>query len=360
MDSTKTTRPLLFAIVILLSVAALYLAKQVVIVLLLALMLVYTVDPLVVLLQRRRIPFWLSTLIAIAFFACLFLGLFLLMLRDFTQFAKTFTRFQQAIVERAGRMEAALERSLGVTFPVNPLEDLSRLPIGAIGLSFVRSAFGILSQFLLIFFFAIILLIGKYRAIRKILTVFPRRHSLVPVILRDIDQNLRAFLGIKAFFSLVIGLATAAVLLGFRVEFAITWGLLTVPANFVPTLGPITAILIPVVISSVQTGGLVVPLEVAACLTGVHLIVSSVVEPRLMGERLDLSFFVIFVSLFFWGWMWGTPGVLLAVPVTASIKIVLERVPATAGIALLLGRDRKSGRGQATRTRSSTASTPRA
>jgi predicted PurR-regulated permease PerM len=57
-----------------------------------------------------------------------------------------------------------------------------------------------------------------------------------------------------------------------------------------------------------------------------------------MGERLNLSFFVIFLSLFFWGWMWGAAGVLLAVPVTASLKIVLERIPATARFAMLLGR----------------------
>jgi len=47
---------------------------------------------------------------------------------------------------------------------------------------------------------------------------------------------------------------------------------------------------------------------------------------------------VIFLSLFFWGWMWGAPGVLLAVPVTASLKIVLERIPATSRLAMLLGR----------------------
>jgi AI-2 transport protein TqsA len=69
-----------------------------------------------------------------------------------------------------------------------------------------------------------------------------------------------------------------------------------------------------------------------------HLTISNFIEPKYLGERLDLSFFVIFLSLFFWGWMWGAPGVLLAVPVTASIKIVLERVPATSRLALLLGR----------------------
>jgi AI-2 transport protein TqsA len=80
---------------------------------------------------------------------------------------------------------------------------------------------------------------------------------------------------------------------------------------------------------------------IAVSLTVLHLTISNFIEPRFMGERLNLSFFVIFLSLFFWGWMWGAAGVLLAVPVTASLKIVLERIPATSQIAKLLGKARR-------------------
>jgi predicted PurR-regulated permease PerM len=174
-----------------------------------------------------------------------------------------------------------------------------------------------------------------------ILTVFPRRHSMVPIILKHVDRHLRAFLGIKALASLAIGIGTALILLAFRVEFAVTWGLLAVLLNFIPTLGPLTAIVMPVLISLVQVDGWLLPLAVAASLSILHLAISNLIEPRFMGERLDLSFFVIFLSLFFWGWMWGAAGILLAVPVTASLKIILERIPATARIAMLLG---KTGR----------------
>jgi predicted PurR-regulated permease PerM len=78
----------------------------------------------------------------------------------------------------------------------------------------------------------------------------------------------------------------------------------------------------------------------AASLTALHVAVSNFIEPRFMGERLNLSFFVIFLSLFFWGWMWGAAGVILAVPVTASLKIVLERIPSTTRFARLLGKAR--------------------
>jgi AI-2 transport protein TqsA len=129
-------------------------------------------------------------------------------------------------------------------------------------------------------------------------------------------------------------------LLAFRVEFAVTWGFVAVLLNFVPAIGPIGAVLMPVLIAFVQFDTVLVPLIVAVLLALLHVAVSNLIEPRFMGEKLSLSFFVIFLSLFFWGWMWGAAGVILAVPVTASLKIILERIPATSRLAMLLGRAR--------------------
>jgi predicted PurR-regulated permease PerM len=71
-------------------------------------------------------------------------------------------------------------------------------------LSALRSTTRFVSEFLLIFFFAIILLLGKYRVVRVLLSAFPRRHGMVPILLRHIDRHLRTFLGIKTISSLVI------------------------------------------------------------------------------------------------------------------------------------------------------------
>ena len=157
-------------------------------------------------------------------------------------------------------------------------------------------------------------------------------------MLKHVDRHIRAYLGIKALASLAMRIVTMGILLLFRVEFAVTWGFIALVLNFVPTLGPLTAIILPVLVSLVQFPGSLLPLAIAASLGALHVGVSSFIEPRLLGERLDLSFFVIFLSLFFWGWMWGPAGILLAVPVTASLKIVIEAIPATSRIAMLLGR----------------------
>jgi len=345
-DPERTTHRLLFAIVIFLVGAALKLAAPVFIALLFTVLLVYVIDPLVVLLQRLRVPLWLSILVAVVFFFALFLGLGILIFFDLMHFGKTFSQFQDQLLTRAQNAFEQIETSLGIEIAVSPFEELRSVQIGSLVLSASRGVLRRLSEFVLIFFFAIILLFGKYQVIRMILTVFPRRHSMVPIMLKHVDRHLRAFLGIKALASILIGIGTTLILLGFRVEFAVTWGFLTVLLNFVPTLGPITAIALPVLITLVQFSGALVPSAVAASLAILHLGISNVLEPRFMGERLNLSFFVIFLSLFFWGWMWGAAGILLAVPVTASLKIVLERIPATTRFALLLGRiGRRGSRG---------------
>jgi len=337
-DPARTTNRLLITIVVFLTGAVLKLVAPVVILLLLTVMLVYLIDPIVVLLNRAGLPLWLAALIAIVFIGAVFASFAVLIIFDLPHFARTFPRFQEEILKRAGGILNTIERNFGVTFAIDPFEELRTAPLRPLLMSVARSSLRVVSEFTLIFFFAVILLLGKYRLIRMLLTVFPKRHSMVPLMLKHVDRHMRAFLGIKALASLAIGLGTALILLAFRVEFAVTWGFVTLLLNFVPVVGPTTAVTLPTLIALVQFPGPVMALAVVASLTALHLSISNFLEPRFLGERLDLSFFVIFLSLFFWGWMWGPAGVLLAIPVTASLKIILERIPATSRFAMLLGR----------------------
>ncbi len=323
-------------IVLFLTVAAMKFAQPIFISLLLTILLVYVMDPIVSFLQRRGLPLWLCTIIAGLVFFAFFVVLGLLLIRDFAHFGRQFPKFQQEIVSRADEILNRIESGLGTVLPVSPFEDLRNLPIGQGALSAVRSMARIISEFFLIFFFAVILLLGKHTVVRKILTVFPKRHSVVPVILSHVDSHLRIFLGIKALASLAVGVGTGLILFGFKVQFAVTLGFFTFLLNFVPTLGPMASVALPFMIAVVQFPTLLIPLIVAGCLIVMHVGISSLLEPVFMGQHLNLSFFMIFLSLFFWGWLWGPAGVLLAVPLTTSIKIILERVPATTRFAQLM------------------------
>ena len=214
-------------------------------------------------------------------------------------------------------------------------------PCAPFALQAARSVAGFALDFVLVFFFALIMLIGKYHAAATLASAFPaKKGRSTAEMLASIDQHLRAYIGLKSLVSLLVGIGTAVILLALRVEFAFVFGFLAFLLNYVPSLGPLVAIALPVLVAAAGRGFWPTAALAGILLGVLHIGLSNALEPKLMGDRLDLSFLVIFVSLLFWGWMWGPAGVLLAVPLTATVKIVLEHIPRTRRFALLLQRSR--------------------
>ena len=150
-----------------------------------------------------------------------------------------------------------------------------------------------------------------------------------------ITDAVNNYLAIKTFLSLATGVivATWVALLG--IDFPVIWGLLAFLLNFIPNLGSIIAAVPPVLLGYIQFG-LGRALLVAIGYVVVNVIFGNVVEPKLMGRKLGLSTLVVFLSLVFWGWVWGPVGMLLSVPMTMIVKIALESHPSTRGLSILL------------------------
>ena len=329
---------MLGSIVALLALGLLKIAAPVFIALLLTVLMVYLVDPIPIFLERRGVAPWLAGLLAIVVFAILFFGLGTLVVIDLARFGRNFPSFAERLITAVEGAIQSIGAAVGLNVSRASLEQLRAFPVPSTLMSTARGAAGVLADVGLVFFLAAILLVGKHQIPARLAAVFPGRGNRVRSVLEEVDRHLRAFLGIKSFVSLCIGIGSAVILLAFRVEFAITWGFLALLLNFVPTIGPILAVTAPVLLSFVQFDTIVRPLAIAASLSALHAGIAGYLEPKLMGERLNLSFFVIFLSLLIWGWMWGAAGILLAVPVTASIRIVLDSIPRTRRLATLLGR----------------------
>jgi predicted PurR-regulated permease PerM len=205
----------------------------------------------------------------------------------------------------------------------------------------MRSVISFGLDFAIVFFFSVLIVLGKYQFIRNIVRTFPRsRGSRVPITLSHIDRNLRRYLGVKAFVSFIAAGLEMVILLLFGVKFAVIWGLMTFLLNFIPSIGAIIATLLPTLFSLAQFSDPLTALWVFIAISSVHMTVGNILDPTLMGETLNLSLLVVFVSLFFWGWLWGPLGILLAVPMTATIKIILQNVPSTASYASFLEKTR--------------------
>jgi predicted PurR-regulated permease PerM len=99
------------------------------------------------------------------------------------------------------------------------------------------------------------------------------------------------------------------------------------------------ATILPLIIAAFQFDNLWPAFWIFIILGTIQMSIGNFIEPRLMGEGLGLSPLVVLFSLFFWGWLWGIPGMILAVPIAAVIKIVCSNIPSLEFVAALMSKD---------------------
>ena len=153
---------------------------------------------------------------------------------------------------------------------------------------------------------------------------------------RTVTREIQRYLGIKTVISAATGLVVGLWLWLMGVDFAFFWGLLTFLLNYIPVIGPLIAGVPAVLLTLVQLGWARALIVLAGYLV-VKLVIGDLIEPHLMGRRFGLSPLVVFVSLMFWGWVWGPLGMILSVPLTMGIKIVLDHTVHLQWLGSLLG-----------------------
>lgn len=163
-----------------------------------------------------------------------------------------------------------------------------------------------------------------------------RRPMDVGQLLSEITEDVRKYVGIKTLTSLMTGVTSYAVLLVAGVDYAEFWAVIIFLLNYIPTVGSILGVVFPVIVAFLQGTDIVMPITVAIVLTLLQVFIGNWVEPRMMGRRLNLSPFVLIVSLAFWTVIWGVLGAFLCVPIMVILSIILSKFEETQWIAILL------------------------
>ncbi len=157
--------------------------------------------------------------------------------------------------------------------------------------------------------------------------------------LRSLNLQIRRFLLTRTLINMGVGLAVAAALGAIGVKFAVALGVFACLTNFVPYVGQVIGGALPTLVTLAQfesVGGAVL---VAAIYTAVVLIEGYLVTPYVLGRSLDLNGTVILIACLFWGFLWGLVGLVLAMPITACLKLVFQAVPDLHRWAELMSRD---------------------
>ncbi|MCR5123757.1 MAG: AI-2E family transporter [Treponema sp.] len=187
--------------------------------------------------------------------------------------------------------------------------------------------------------FSFFLLTEMQYTLKKTSKVISRKHRFrILKIIRKTTTDVTQYISIKFVMSLISGAYVTLVCAIFKMDFAIIWGFLSFILNFIPKFGSLIAWAITTVFSVVLFYPSPLPIIFTSALIIVeNIVIGNLIEPKIEGKNLDLSPFVILVSLSIWGWIWGFMGLLLAVPLTVSMKIICENISFLKPIAIFLG-----------------------
>ncbi len=202
-------------------------------------------------------------------------------------------------------------------------------------LSLVKNTSMLLSNSLLIFFTVVFMLIESFTIKKKIRYIEKFGTSGLSERIDAFTDRINHYFTLKTFTSLITGFWIVAVLYFFDVPYPILWGIGGFMLNFIPVIGSIIAA-IPPVLLTLAIHGFSDAFWVTGWFLVINVTIGNLLEPRIMGRGLELSELVVFVSLVFWGWVFGKVGMLLAVPLTMVVKFALEASRSTRWIAVLL------------------------
>jgi AI-2 transport protein TqsA len=325
-------------VVLFLTGVILKLARPVLFPFFLALFISYVIGPALEFLTRRKVPrpVALIVIVLVTFSLMYLLG------AVFYSSGKVFAAELPDYTEQFQSLIKQLEAShfLGAKWNVATL--LGNINVGkiaSIAMSALGPFFGFLSNLFLVLIFLIFILAGRGRLRGKVERSFsPHQAVKINEVVEKINRQIQKYLAIKTVFCAINGLMVGIVLALFGVDFAIVFGFLAFLLNYIPNVGSTIATAVPIVIAFIQYGSVWRCLWILAIVVVLDNVVGNVLEPRFMGKGLGLSPLVVIFSLIAWGWLWGIPGMVLAVPIAAVIKIVCANVPSLRFVEVLMSK----------------------
>lgn len=186
-----------------------------------------------------------------------------------------------------------------------------------------------ISMLLMTIFFLILLLSGSMN-IQEVMDklIFKQKHASIKTFIR-IEKDIQKFILVKFLLSLFTGIGFSIACYAFDVSFPLFWGFFAFAINFVQMVGSIIAIVVVAAFSLVEIEYPGTLLFFVLVITGVEVLFGGILEPIMMGKSFQINTVTVLVMLALWGFIWGIPGLILSIPITALVKKIMEQFPNT-------------------------------
>ena len=288
---------------------------------------------------RRSIPTWLKYVVSFLVVVGLINFIVIIVYSNFRHLLETYDKYKHNLNLLVESINQRLNIDLMSHLQVH-LEhfDVSNLLLTAFNLSTL-----LLSNLTMVVVYAVFLFLEEPAFRLKLQKLFPEGDQFDNAFktMKRIEFSVARYIGVKTMISFCTALLSYIVFEIVGIDFPVFWAFMIFVLNYIPAIGSIIATLLPVAFSMLQFGDYVPGIVLLLSVGTIQFFIGNFLDPKIMGDNVNLSPLIIILSLSFWGAIWGVTGAILSVSITVVVVIILSKFPKTQPIAILL-----SGRGE--------------
>ncbi|MDP9339984.1 MAG: AI-2E family transporter [Acidobacteriota bacterium] len=328
-SSSNVSLKLLAAAIVL---VFLYYAAGVVITLLLSILIAYFLDPAVEYLERLRLPRTLASMVAVLVLVAVLGAVIYGLWSRGSDFAANWPKYGGMMKQAVGSVEAKLNR-LEKQVTQTSAQEGARLKsetgagnaLRALIVRIIGSLYALMLEVTFVPFLVFFMLAGKQEVWHGTLQLFPvSKRTAVKETLEDLRDVLRDYLVGMCLVTAVVITASSLFFWVMGLDYPILTGIVSGLLNMVPYIGAVLAWFPPFVIALAKFNTVGSYALIAGVLMSIHMLSNNLLAPALVGKRVRLNALSITIALLFWGWLWGGMGLLLAIPLTAALRVICE------------------------------------
>ena len=309
----------------------LFYAAGVVITVLLSILLAYFLDPAVELMERLGVARTIGAMIMVLILIVALLAGGYGMWSRTSDFADNWPKYSKVLRQVTTNVEGKLS---GFEGQLSPEEQGPKTPaaprtepgmIHGLILRAVGSLYEVVLEVTFVPFLVFFMLAGKRDVWHTTLRLFPAsRRTQVKETLDDLRAVLRDYLAGMCILTLIVIAASSLFFWAIGLEYPVLLGIVSGLLNMVPYIGVVLSWLPAFLLALTKFTSAGWFLLIAGALLGIHIFALNLVAPHIVGKRVQLNAVAITIALLFWGWLWGGMGLLLAIPLTAVLRVVCD------------------------------------
>jgi len=311
----------------------LYYAQGVVITLLLAILLAYFLDPAVEFMERGGLPRTIGAMIMVLLLIAGVIAVGYGLWTRTADFAENWPKYSQVLRQATGAVEGKIAGIEGQVSQISPTPGPAPAPARAVEPGVVRnlilkglgSLYALLLEATFVPFLVFFMLAEKREVWHGTLQLFPAsRRTAVKETLEDLRDVLRSYLAGMTLVTMLVMAVSSLFFWIIGLDYPILTGIVSGLLNMVPYIGAVLAWFPAFLIALTKYKAVSGFVLIAGVLTSIHILALNLIAPHVVGRRVQLNAVAITIALLFWGWVWGGMGLLLAIPVTAALRVVCD------------------------------------